>query len=88
MSRTEKEIRNRKMLLSYSGYCETEEQEAEENRKLSSVMAMLLGDQVTLEIMIAGAMILNIDVVSADILAIIFAFIVVYFGVVALLTDN
>lgn len=88
MSRTEKEIRNREMLLSSGGYYEAEEQETEGNRKLSSVMAMLLGILVTLEIMIAGAMVLNIDVVSADILAIIFAFIVVYFGVVALLTDN
>lgn len=60
----------------------------EENQKLSSTMAMLLGILGTLEIMIAGVMIFNIDVRAADTLALIFAFLVLYFGVVAVLTDK
>lgn len=58
------------------------------NHKLSSVMAMLLGVIVTLEIMVAGAMLFNIDVRATDALSILFAFIVLYFGVVAALTDK
>lgn len=65
-----------------------EDVEMKETKKLSSVMAMILGILGTLELMIAGAMLFNIDVRSADTLAIIFAFLVLYFGVVAVLTDN
>lgn len=58
------------------------------NQKLSKTMAIVLGLIVTLEVMIAGGMILNIDFHSADTIALIFAFMVLYFGVVAMLTDN
>ena len=47
-------------------------------RKLSSVMAMVLGALVTIEIMIMGAMLLKVD----------FGFMVLYSGVVAALTDK
>ena len=51
-------------------------------------MAMFLGLFVTIEIMIGGAMILNIDFHTADMIAVVFAFAVLYFGVVAGLTDK
>lgn len=56
--------------------------------KLSPIMAIFLGLLVTLEIMVAGTMILKIDVRTADIIAILFAYIVLYFRVVAFLTDK
>ena len=49
---------------------------------------MIMGIIVTIEIMIAGAMLLNIDFGSADIIALVLAFVVLYFGVVAGLTDK
>ena len=49
---------------------------------------LILGVIVTLEVMIAGGMIFNIDFHSADIIALIFGFIVVFSGAVAILTDN
>lgn len=61
---------------------------AVENKKLSPVMAMLLGIFVTLELMVAGTMIFHVDIVAADTLSIVFAFVVLYFGVVAFLTDK
>lgn len=61
---------------------------AAENKKLSPVMAMLLGIFVTLELMVAGTMIFHVDIVAADTLSIVFAFVVLYFGVVAFLTDK
>ena len=57
-------------------------------KKFSNVMAMVLGILVTLEIMIIGAMLLRIDVHSADRIAMALAFVVVYSGVVAALTDK
>ena len=59
-----------------------------ETRKFSSVMAMIMGVLVTLEIMVMGAMFLNIDFHSADRIALVLAFMVVYSGVVAALTDK
>ena len=59
-----------------------------ENHKLSRTMAAVIGLIVTLEVMIAGGMIFNIDFHSADIIAQIFGFIVVFSGAVAILTDN
>ena len=59
-----------------------------ETRKFSSVMAMIMGVLVTLEIMVMGAMFLNIDFHSADRIALVLAFIVLYSGVVAALTDK
>ncbi|MED9967801.1 MAG: hypothetical protein UFJ18_13620 [Blautia sp.] len=58
------------------------------SRKLSRTMAVILGAAVTIEIMVAGAMIFNIDFHSMDGIALIFAFMVLYFGVVAGLTDK
>jgi hypothetical protein len=58
------------------------------NEKLSSAKAMLLGVFVTAEIMIAGAMLFNVDVHTADGLSVILGFLVLYFGVVACLTDK
>ena len=57
-------------------------------KKFSNVMAMVLGILITLEIMIIGAMLLRIDVHSADRIAMALAFVVVYSGVVAALTDK
>lgn len=59
-----------------------------ETRKFSSVMAMIMGVLVTLEIMVIGAMLLNIDFHSADRIALVLAFMVLYSGVVAALTDK
>ena len=59
-----------------------------ENHKFSRMMAVILGLIVTIEVMIAGGMIFNIDFHSADIVAVIMGFIVLYSGVVAVLTDN
>ena len=57
-------------------------------QKLSSGMAMILGALLTIEIMIGGAMILNFDFKGADIIAVVLAFMVLYFAVVASLTDK
>lgn len=51
-------------------------------------MALLMGILVTLEIMVAGTMILRIDVRTADVISILFVFIMLYCGVVAFLTDK
>lgn len=59
-----------------------------ETRKFSSVMAMIMGVLVTLEIMVMGAMFLNIDFHSTDRIALVLAFMVLYSGVVAALTDK
>ena len=52
-----------------------------ENHKFSRMMAVILGLIVTVEVMIAGGMIFNIDFHSADIVAVIMGFIVVFSGV-------
>ena len=68
---------------------ETENRENHtEKKKFSNVMAMVLGILITLEIMIIGAMLFRIDVHSADRIAMALAFVVVYSGVVASLTDK
>ena len=59
-----------------------------ETRKFSSVMAMIMGVLVTLEIMVMGAMLLNIDFHSADRIALVLAFMVLYSGVVIALADK
>ena len=43
---------------------------------------------VTLEVMVAGGMIFNIDFHSADMVAVVMGFMVLYAGIVAILTDN
>ena len=57
-------------------------------RKLSGSTAMILGLFITLELMIGGAMIFNYDFHGADLIALLFAFMVLYSGVVAVLTDK
>ncbi|MDO4308330.1 MAG: hypothetical protein Q4C77_16035 [Eubacteriales bacterium] len=85
---SKEEIRDRKIAaVAGTGYYQQSEKK-QERRKLSSAMAMVLGFLVTLEIMVAGAMVLNFDFQTADTLAVVFAFAVLYFGVVAALTDK
>ena len=57
-------------------------------RKFSGSTAMILGLFITLELMIGGAMIFNYDFHGADLIALLFAFMVLYSGVVAVLTDK
>ena len=56
--------------------------------KLSPSMAMIMGIAVTVEIMTAGGMILNIVFRSVDMIDLLLAFVVLYFAVVAILTDK
>ena len=92
-------IRNSQTIIRYKGdltmmntakrHYETENRESHtEKKKFSNVMAMILGILVTVEIMILGAMVMKIDVHSADRIAMALAFVVVYSGVVAALTDK
>lgn len=80
-------IKERNMAFAGGGYTENRRNE-KSNRKLSGTMAMILGVLVTLEIMVVGAMIFNFDFRGADVIALIFAFVVLYSGVVAVLTDK
>ena len=59
-----------------------------ERHKFSRTMAVILGLIVTLEVMVAGGMIFNIDFHSADMVAVVMGFMVLYAGIVAILTDN
>lgn len=65
-----------------------EEDYATQSKKFSGSMAMILGLFITIEIMTGGAMLFNFDFHSADIIALLFAFMVLYAGVVAVLTDK
>ena len=85
MWNTEEKIREKKMALAGVGCVQSGKKEKE---KLSRPMAMVMGIILTIEIMIAGAMMLNLDFGSADIIALVMAFVVLYFGVVAALTDK
>ena len=76
---------SRKVALAEGRYMETEHRHTGK-QKLSSGMAMILGALLTIEIMIGGAMILNFK--GADIIAVVLAFMVLYFAVVASLTDK
>jgi hypothetical protein len=60
----------------------------EEREKLSRSMAMFMSLILTVEIMVAAAMFLNIDFLKADVIALAFAFMVLYFSIVALLTNQ
>ena len=57
-------------------------------RKFSSIMAMVLGAIVTIEIMIMGAMVLKLDFHSADRIALALGFMVLYSGVVRQIREN
>lgn len=85
---SEREMKNGKIIALSDARYYYEEKKKPADKKFSSVMAMILGFLVTLEIMVAGAMIFNIDFHTADTLAVIFSFAVVYFAVVAGLTDK
>lgn len=88
MLSSKEKIGNRKIIaFAETGYYPQHEKK-QENRKFSRSMAMILGLLATIEIMIAGAMVLNIDFHTADMIAVVFAFAVLYFGVVAVLTDK
>lgn len=63
-------------------------QRKKSRRKLSNVMAMVLGAIVTIEIMIMGAMVLKLDFHSADRIALALGFMVLYSGVVIALADK
>ena len=78
---------NRKAVLADGRYVETESRHSGK-QKLSSGMDMILGAVLTLEIMIGGAMLFNFDFHGADIIAVVLAFMVLYFAVVASLTDK
>ena len=79
-------IRENTVVLS-SGNCTVNEKEQKYGGKLSCIMAMILGIFCTVELMTAGAMLLNVDMRSVDLLAVFFVFVVLYFGIVAVLTD-
>lgn len=78
---------SKKVALAEGRYVETEHSHTEK-QKLSSGMAMILGAFLTIEIMIGGAMLFNFDFKGADIIAVALAFMVLYFAVVASLTDK
>ena len=89
MWNTDEKIRGRKIALADGGYADyIRRQEREKKDKLSCAGAMVLGVIVTLEIMVAGAMILNYDFHGADMIALFLVFLVLYFGVVAALTNK
>lgn len=95
-------IRNSRTIIRYKGdftmmntaetakrhYATENRENHTERKKFSNAMAMILGILVTVEIMILGAMVMKIDVHSADWIAMALAFVVVYSGVVAALTDK
>lgn len=87
MWNTNTKMRERRIAFADGGYAEPA-REKRTNKKLSAIMAIFVGLIITLEIMVAGAMLFNIDVRAVDGLALIFTFAVVYFGVVAGLTDR
>ena len=66
----------------------TQRMRRKERQKFSRTMAVILGLIVTLEVMVAGGMIFNIDFHSADMVAVVMGFMVLYAGIVAILTDN
>ena len=66
----------------------TQRMRRKERHKFSRRMAVILGLIVTLEVMVAGGMIFNIDFHSADMVAVVMGFMVLYAGIVAILTDN
>lgn len=85
MWKSGRNINSRRAALA-EGYME----DTQESRggKFSGSTAMILGLFITLELMIGGAMIFNYDFHGADLIALLFAFMVLYSGVVAVLTDK
>lgn len=87
MWNSNEKIKERRVALANGGYVE-EASEKQKEKKFSAVMAIIIGFIITLEIMVAGAMMLKIDVSKVDGIAVLFSFAVVYFIVVAGLTDK
>lgn len=87
MMNTSTKMRERRIAFADGGYTESV-RVRKGNKKLSAIMAIIVGLIITLEIMVAGAMMFNIDIRAVDGLALIFTFAVVYFCVVAGLTDR
>ncbi len=85
MWHTKEAMREKKMALAGGGVYQ---ERTKQGSKLSGAMAMFWGVLVTLEIMVAGAMIFNFDFRGADAIATVLVFVVLYFGVVAALTDR
>ena len=78
---------SRKAVLAEGRYVEAERGHCG-RQKLSSGIAMVLGALLTMEIMLGGAMLFNFDFRGADIVAVVLSFMVLYFAVVASLTDK
>ena len=76
---------SRKAVLAEGRYVEAENGHCG-RQKLSS--GMVLGALLTMEIMLGGAMLFNFDFRGADIVAVVLSFMVLYFAVVASLTDK
>ena len=85
MWKSGRNINSRRAALA-EGYMEDTQESR--GRKCSGSTAMILGLFITLELMIGGAMIFNYDFHGADLIALLFAFMVLYSGVVAVLTDK
>lgn len=85
MWKSGRNINSRRAALA-EGYMEDTQESR--GRKSSGSTAMILGLFITLELMIGGAMIFNYDFHGADLIALLFAFMVLYSGVVAVLTDK
>ena len=83
MASTPFSSRTRKAVLA-EGYEETDTRE----KKFSGSTALLLGLVITIEIMVGAAMLFHFDFHGADMIALFFAFMVLYSGVVAVLTDK
>ena len=85
MWKSGRNINSRRAALA-EGYMEDTQESR--GRKFSGSTDMILGLFITLELMIGGAMIFNYDFHGADLIALLFAFMVLYSGVVAVLTDK
>ena len=85
MWKSGRNINSRRAALAEGYMADTQESHG---RKFSGSTAMILGLFITLELMIGGAMIFNYDFHGADLIALLFAFMVLYSGVVAVLTDK
>ena len=79
---------SRKAVLAEGRYVDAENGHCG-RQKLSSGMAIgYWGALLTMEIMLGGAMLFNFDFRGADIVAVVLSFMVLYFAVVASLTDK
>mgnify|MGYP000377757153 FL=1 len=85
MWKSGRNINSRRAALAEGYMADTQESRGS---KFSGSTAMILGLFITLELMIGGAMIFNYDFHGADLIALLFAFMVLYSGVVAVLTDK